>query len=308
MTEIPSVKSNVASPIPKDTSKGKASQTSNTTSDSAATTSTASEQASSKISKWFAMAGVNSSKSLNIDSDINKKLEKREHVKRQRKLQNLESVLNKALDFCNDTEAPDNIDPDWFFNFVEMAENIYSPLMQELWGKIFAVEIAKPGVFSIRTLKTLKELTQRDAQTFQTAVGLATKKKGEYSPKIIYGFYRKPSFFSMVSMQKSQQLNLAQYALPYPEILSLMDAGLIYSSEIESGELSINRRSEWRVGGTMFHLSPKRSGMFLNYYKFTPTGAELSKLVGAKRNEHYEKDLVTMLASAFEVADLTVEG
>ena len=254
-----------------------------------------------RISHWFAQAGVKHSLEDEFERDLGKKAERRRAIKQQRKLQNLEKVLEKALEFCPDTETADNIDADWFFSFVDMAENIYSLTMKEIWGKIFAVEISTPGTFSIRTLKTLKELTQRDAKIFQLAVGLAARKKGEYSPKILYGYYQKPSFMSFLNLNKSHQLNLAEFGLAYPDMLSLMDAGLIYNSEIESGEMSPKSRTEWRIGNHTFHLAPKRSSLFLNYYKFTPTGAELSKLVSSEGSELYFEKLKSMLMSDFEV-------
>ena len=254
-----------------------------------------------RISHWFAQAGVNNPSEDDFERDVNKKAERRRAIKQHRKLHNLEKVLEKALEFCPDSETTDNIDPDWFFSFVDMAENIYSLTMQEIWGKIFAVEISNPGTFSIRTLKTLKELTQRDATIFQLAVGLAARKKGEYSPKILYGYYQKPSFISFLNLNKSHQLNLAEFGLAYPDILSLMDAGLIYNSEIESGELSPKSRTEWRIGNHEIHLAPKRSSLFLNYYKFTPTGAELSKLVTGESSDIYFEKLKTMLTADFEV-------
>ncbi|MEI8649773.1 DUF2806 domain-containing protein [Paraglaciecola sp. Hal342] len=77
----------------------------------------------------------------------------------------------------------ERLDPDWFYNFVNMAEEIHSPAMQELWGKIFAVETNRPGSFSLRTLLILKQLTHKDAQTFRRAVSLSSRRKGDTTPK-----------------------------------------------------------------------------------------------------------------------------
>lgn len=66
--------------------------------------------------------------------------------------------------------------------------------MQELWGKIFAVESANPGSFSLKTLGLLKQLTQKDAQIFCNAVNLASKRKGESSLKVILGYYQKKEY------------------------------------------------------------------------------------------------------------------
>lgn len=259
------------------------------------------EDASNKIQKWFSQAGISTSKYSKFDEDIRKKLARRNQVKASRKLSNLENIFEKALEFCIEEEQEDNIDPDWFFSFVEMAEHVYSATMQEIWGKIFAVEVSKPGSFSLRTLSTLKNLTQRDAKIFQIAVGLACRKKGEYSPKLVFGYYQKPSFFALLGMQQNHQLNLSEFGLAYPDLLTLMDAGLIFSSEIESGELNPNKKTEWRCGNEVFYMAPKRSGIALNYYKFTPTGSELCKLVSSLSNSHYLQTLKAILGSGFEV-------
>lgn len=301
MTDIQGLPKNIHTPATSATKNTQSKE--NITSDVHAQpgSSTQTNAVNVRISHWFAQAGVSNPSEDDFERDAHKKAERRRAIKQTRKLHNLEKVLQKALEFCPDSETNDNIDPDWFFSFVDMAENIYSQTMQEIWGKIFAVEISTPGTFSIRTLKTLKELTQRDATIFQLAVGLAARKKGEYSPKILYGYYQKPSFISFLNLKKSHQLNLAEFGLAYPDMLSLMDAGLIYNSEIESGELSPRSRTEWRIGNNVIHLAPKRSSLFLNYYKFTPTGAELSKLVAAEGSDIYFEKLKTMLAVDFEV-------
>ena len=301
MTEIKSLPKTTQAPVSSTAKNAPVKEPGKSEATTQADSNTQTRSVNVRISHWFAQAGVKYSQEDGFEQDLGKKAERRRAIKQQRKLQNLEKVLVKALEFCPDTETADNIDADWFFGFVDMAENIYSLTMQEIWGKIFTVEIGTPGTFSIRTLKTLKELTQRDAKIFQLAVGLAARKKGEYSPKIIYGYYQKPSLMSFLSLNKSHQLNLAEFGLAYPDILSLMDAGLIYSSEIESGEMSPKSRTEWRIGNHAFHLAPKRSSLFLNYYKFTPTGAELSKLVNSGCSELYFEKLRTMLISDFEV-------
>jgi uncharacterized repeat protein (TIGR03899 family) len=250
---------------------------------------------------WFSQVGVSNSYAALGAQPINEKILRRNKMSAQRKLNNLENILGRALDFCLDDGRVDMLDPDWFFSFVDMAENIYSPGMQELWGKIFAVETARPGSFSLRTLQTLKQLTHKDAQVLRTVVSLASRRKGESTPKVILGYYQKSSLWSFLSTHKEHQLNLAEFGLSYPDLLSLMDLGLIHHSEIESGELAINIRTEWRCAGQHVHLSPMRRGTTLVYYKFTTTGAELFKLVGSHKQENYVNVLKQLLSKAFEV-------
>ena len=130
---------------------------------------------------------------------------------------------------------------------------------------------------------------------------LPVGRKGESTPKLLFGYYQKTSLWSFFSSHKEHQLNLATFGLGYPDILSLMDLGLIHHSEIESGELQTAVSSEWRCSGQTFNLAAKRSGTTLVYYKFTTTGAELCKLVTRKGQETYVKTLKTTLSHAFEI-------
>lgn len=260
-----------------------------------------SEQMRDKMSHWFMRAGIFSFASTNAESDISKSVAKHQFVKAQRKMRNLERILNLAMEYSLEQGSKEDIDPDWFFSFIDMAEDINAPAMQELWGKIFAVEIGHPGTFSLKTLQTLKNLTHKDAKILKVAVGLGARKKSEHGMKILLGYKQKPSLLSLLRIPQIHQLNLASYGLAYPDLLSLMDLGLIYTSEIETSELATQSRSQYRIGQDTFHITPKRRGLSLQYYKFTTTGYELAKLVQSKTKNAYLEELKNMLADDFEV-------
>lgn len=266
-----------------------------------ADTNTSVQALKDRMRHWFAQAGISPARSGGVDLDASKKLQRRKAMQAQRQLHNLEKILEQAMDFSPAQGSEENLDPDWFFSFINMAENVHSPAMQELWAKIFATEISQPGSFSLRSLAILQQLTQRDAKMFSLAVSLSSRRRGDYSPRILYGYYQKPSLFSIWSLARGAQLNLAQFGLTYPDLLGLMDLGLIYSSEIESGELNTGTRSEWRVAGEPLHLAPRHRGTLLNYYKFTAAGAELSRLVPVKPQAPYLQSLKQLLSKAFEL-------
>jgi uncharacterized repeat protein (TIGR03899 family) len=254
-----------------------------------------------RIMNWFSQVGVQVEKSSLQTASSIEKIQRKKEMLALRKLKNLENILGRALDFCLDDGKEEDLDPDWFFSFVKMAEEIFSPTMQELWGKIFSVETARPGSFSLKTLGILKQLTQKDAQIFRHAVNLTRRRKGESTPKLLLGYYQKTSIWSLFSSHKEHQLNMATFGLGYPDVLSLMDLGLIHNSEIESGELPIGVSAEWRCAGQTLYLTANRSGTTLVYYKFTTTGAELCKLVTRKRQDTYVKSLRATLGNAFTI-------
>jgi uncharacterized repeat protein (TIGR03899 family) len=254
-----------------------------------------------RMTQWFAQIGVSLPYQGMRANSIESRVQRRQKIAAQRKLSNIESVFEKALKYCIDEGENERLDPDWFYNFANMAEEIHSPAMQELWGKIFAVETNRPGSFSLRTLLILKQLTQKDAQTFRRAVALSSRRKGDSTPKLLTGFYQQPSILAMFRLRREQQLNLATYGLSYPDLLSLMDLGLIHQTEIESGEWPVNSVVEWRSNGQVFQLSARKPGTTLKYYKFTTSGAELFTLVGVNKQAKYIEALKHILLNAFVV-------
>lgn len=254
-----------------------------------------------KMAQWFAQIGITSEHAGNADLTLQQKVNLRAQILAKRKIENLENILAKAIDFCLDDSKSGNIDPDWFFNFIQMAEDIHSPVMQELWGKIFAVETAKSGSFSLKTLALLKRLTHKDALLFRHAVNLSCRRKGETSPKLLTGYAQKVGVWSLFQKNKTLQINLAEFGLGYPELLSLMDLGLIHTSEIESSELLMEQIDQWQCGGQNLQLKVKKAGTTLTYYKFTHIGTELLKLVTRNKNDKYASVLKNTLGHAFYV-------
>lgn len=62
---------------------------------------------------------------------------------------------------------PEEIDPDWMNVFASHAEHASSERLRQLWGRVLAGEIRKPGSFSLSTLRLLSELDKDIAEIFQ---------------------------------------------------------------------------------------------------------------------------------------------
>jgi uncharacterized repeat protein (TIGR03899 family) len=229
-------------------------------------------------------------------------LERRKQILETQKASNLQAVLNIALNVSINEQTSDNLDPDWFFAFSTMAEEIYSPPMQELWGKIFAVEVARPGSFSLRTLQLLKTLTHRDAKVFNKAVNIASRKSNDTVPRILVGYHKRKGLLSFLRKPIPEQINLASVGLSYPDLLSLQEMKLIYASEIESAEYSEGQQVTWRCVNENITLTCKAPGVALVYYKFTSVGAELYKLVTKSTNETYLQEIKQVLSEVFNIS------
>jgi hypothetical protein len=65
------------------------------------------------------------------------------------------------------SSSPDAVDKDWINRFFTMSQDISNEQMHEVWGKILAGEVHRPGSFSLRSLEVLRNLSQQEAETFR---------------------------------------------------------------------------------------------------------------------------------------------
>ncbi len=227
---------------------------------------------------------------------------KRKQIQEARKQHNIERIFALALNYNLDTQNEENIDPDWFNHFITLAEQISSPAMQELWAKILVGELSFPGTFSYKSLQLLKQMTLKEANSFQHVCKLICKTKRDKGGKVIFGYYRKPSLFNLLNPKSKNVMNLSKFGFPYTDLLTLSEVGLLYQSEIESGEIDQKEGLVLHFATSTLALKPKSNGLVLTYFKLTQTGYELSKLLRPSVNQRYLDELKQMLEEVFKVS------
>ncbi len=220
-------------------------------------------------------------------SSTEERAEQRLKLQAMQYQQNLETIYKMALAHTPSDVTGSDLDPDWRHQFLQMAEQIFSRKMQELWARILAAEIVNPGHFSVRTLHTLQQLTQREAQLLERTLGLACNINDDKRLKIITG-YRVTGGISQVFRKSPQtQLSLSQCGLPYSGVLTLVDAGILHRGEFETGLLQPKAQLALNLPGDHITLTPKHPHLLLSYYSFTGLGEELAQLVTARPNAKY---------------------
>ena len=81
---------------------------------------------------------------------------------------NIGSVVNRAARKLGDNEVQDHeIDHDWTARFFNDVQDVSSEEMQQLWGRVLAGEVERPGSTSIKTLGLLKNLDKTVATLFR---------------------------------------------------------------------------------------------------------------------------------------------
>ncbi|MCL1078822.1 TIGR03899 family protein [Parashewanella spongiae] len=214
---------------------------------------------------------------------------------------NLESIYNQAIEHTPSDVTGIDLDPDWLHNFFKMAEQIHNPKMQNLWSRILAKEIIKPGNFSIRTLERLKQLTQREALILEKALGLGCTINGETRLKLIYCSKLTGGLQLYFRSSSVTSIDLSLFGLPYSSILSLINAGIIHHDEFETGRLTKNQSVTLTYPHTQLTLKPKRGNLIFGYYRFTSIGNELAQLVFPNVDTKFTKAMSALMKNDFDV-------
>lgn len=106
--------------------------------------------------------------SLQGEVNITKEIESRLAFQEQKRQSNLGSVVRLAAEDLGGKEVENHtVDPDWAARFFADVQDVTSEHMQQIWAKILAGEVERPGRTSLHTLSILKNMTQRNAESFE---------------------------------------------------------------------------------------------------------------------------------------------
>ncbi len=224
----------------------------------------------------------------------------REQRRQEQRQKNLEQVLKLAHSSCRDETAAEP-DQDWLYRFFEMAQDIHNSAMQKLWAQVLKREVTNPGSTSMKALKVLKDMSPKEAQTLQRAASLACSFGSDGSHKLLIGYKAHNGMFSFGKRDTTNNLNMGAFQLPYSSLLVLIELGLLHRSELESGEINVETPLALSYQGKSLTLHANAKGVRLLYYRFTPTGNELCKLLGNKPNPEYYDQILLILNQRFNV-------
>jgi len=226
---------------------------------------------------------------------------KRQRLASLRKQENIEEIMVKTFAFCANKPIDKRPDLDWFNQYISLAENISNATMQDLWAKILAGELARPGLYSLKALKVFRDMSIVDAKLLAKACSLAVKDNSKKNIRIISGSYQQPGLFNFFNQERQQYINLSHFGLNYADILSLADNKLIFKQESESSMMKSGEVLNFYYNGEPLTLSSKKNNIALQFYKFTAIGAELANLIIDKPNKEFFSILKQQLTHHFNV-------
>jgi len=227
---------------------------------------------------------------------------KRERLASLRKQENIEKIMEKTFAFCSSKSIDKRPDLDWFNRYITLAEDVSNKTMQDLWAKILAGELSRPGLYSLKALKVFRDMSIVDAKLLAKACSLAVKDQSKKNIRILSGTYQQPGLLNFFNKGRQQHINLSHFGLNYADILSLADNNLIFKQESESSMMENGESLNFFYNGLPLKLSCKKANIAIQFYKFTPIGTELANLISDKPNDDFFAALKQQLKHHFEIS------
>lgn len=205
--------------------------------------------------------------------------------KEARRLANQQSVGDRVSEVLPQVEAqvkalPEYKDRGTSREFVERAETIAAEIgdsgLRDMFARILAGELCRPGAFSLRTLETVRVMDQNVARIFDRFRKLLFN--GEY----------------ILSEGTGDEL-IEKYGVTLADQLELQDAGLIDDSigvYTEPGGLT-----RWKYGDRILRLAVPKDGekIWISTIRLTRPARELASVLPPSWDPDYFRDVGVML-------------
>ncbi len=254
-----------------------------------------------KLAKQFAIDGA--LVPVDNQSPIEERANKRSRFMDIRKQKNIENIMKKSLGYCDNADVNHRADHDWFSHYIHLAEGISNQTMQDLWAKILTGELSKPGSFSLKALKVFREMSILDAKLLAKACSLAVQDQNQKNRRLISGVYLQPGLWNFFSKHRQQYINLSHFGLNHADLLALAENHLIYIQESELNLATSPEKLTMNYNGIAIHLTAKKNNTNIQFYKFTPIGTELARLITDKPNPDFLAYLKKQLSLHFNLFD-----
>jgi len=224
-------------------------------------------------------AAIILAKNQNAVSDIEIRASERLRDRELRRQKNIEDVTQAGLKALPEAVSKDPIDQDWVYEFYEHCQDVGNQQMQHLWGRILAGEVAKPGSYSLRCLRLIKDIQQKDADTFTRFCTFLWMLPGS-------------GLVPIIPDKDSQTIKDA--GIQFTDFLHLEDMGLIQFGQITAFTMKGAKALSIFYYGKhhKITLPEGADGFGLGCALLTSVGAELAPISGSQTSEPYRLAII----------------
>lgn len=241
--------------------------------------------------KAEAKAMVILAEAKNLVDDISARACERVSFREVRRQHNIDSIVGRAVKELPESVSEQEVNEDWIVNFFELSQDVGDVEMQQIWAKLLAGEVAKPGTFKPRTLLAVKSLTPEEARMFTVLCSFSFELDdgGRVLPNLSYEYF---SFLRRNGFSVDMDLHLKNIGLLSGSELYY---GADYDGEDEDGDFSLVKVKYF---SQEYFISPKENiddedgDVFLEGFPLTEIGSELAAIAGAEQNHEYISHLI----------------
>lgn len=226
-----------------------------------------------------------------------------------KRLENVRGVFEEARKVLPDAVSDERVDPDWTVRFFEYAQDVSRREMQELWGKLLAGEVSRPGSFGLRTIEVVRNLSMEEAVAFGNLARVVFHEGIE--------FYVPPQVTEMVFIVSNERKILSPKSMGLPSLYQarglgremlarLTEAGLVvfqddlvgsaraFSPPADTTGIALRLPVGRRV--LVIEGHPPDVQLVFPAHPLTPAGSELLEISGGLADAEFDQILVAELA------------
>ena len=204
-----------------------------------------------------------------------------------RRQENIEGICEKTAEELADesigvSSAP--VDKDWFVRFFDSCQDVSTPELQDVWARILAGEIRRPGSFGLQALDTLRKLSLREVLLFEELVAQSFTADFFDGDRSLYPF---------VMMLDRRHLSLRGIYYAGLEILENIGVVRIHVAQqslaipVDVCDLSFSSSDgevKMKFTRNLGVVRSEDSMLMIGHIKFTEAGQELARLINIKCN------------------------
>jgi uncharacterized repeat protein (TIGR03899 family) len=214
---------------------------------------------------------------------IEDRVTRRTEFQEQKRQSNIESITQKTVGYVeNEKEvSEEEVSEDWTNRFFNYAQDISDDEMQELWARILAGEVVRPGSFSLRTLELIRNLSKKEAETFTRIANLTITSFNR--PCVFKGNGNNDEF-------------LTKFGCNFEDRLLLVELGLLQADTMITRNIPANDSDKpmyvYHDSGNVLikqTINPKAPKSNIPIYRYSKIGEELLDIILPQANMDYLK-------------------
>jgi uncharacterized repeat protein (TIGR03899 family) len=181
--------------------------------------------------------------------------------------ENIDSVVDSAIEYLPAKVSLDRPDNDWLNNFFEECKDVSDSEIQQLWGRILANEVATPGQVSRRTLSILKMMTKVEAEQFCKICSMA---------------FHSSDGDTFIPVSDETEILIADAGISLDDCKELDTLGLVHTGPMLA--IVFHKKLEMRYFEKRFkiELPPAVPQRIVTSYILTKPGKELLKVINIR--------------------------